>query len=106
MSIINHAHLPWCDPRLCAPLGDGSCDHRSTPLEFLAAGYLRVSVGLSSIENAAMPELGWTGIVLQLIDDGIGRTTSCDLSAIDARILAALLVGEAERVEALAAVSR
>lgn len=99
-------HPDFCDPRSCAPLGDASTDHRSTPMSFLAAGYLTVSVGLSSIENASLPELGWTGIVLQLIDDGIGRTTSCDLSAIDARLLAALLVQEAERVEALAAVTR
>lgn len=98
MSIINHTHLPWCDPRICAPISDTATDHRSAPLSFVAAGGMTVSVGLSRLDSN-LPELSWFGAVLELRDED-GRRTACDLSAIDCRILAALLVGEAERIEA------
>lgn len=106
MTSIN-THPAWCDPRVCTADGDIS-DHRSTPMAWKPAAddYL-ITTSLAQLdEHGACPHTGAAKARIELRDlvschpDGSDRVVGTDLTAADARLLAAALVCVAEQLEA------
>lgn len=108
--VISVQHPSFCDPRVCAHVGVENVDHRSTPFELRSSvdDYL-LSAGLARFDSID-PELGYVGPAtarLSLRDlasdnpDGTERVIGSDLTAADARLLAAALVCVAEQLEDL-----
>lgn len=102
------SHPDWCDPRTC--ITDSQViDHRSTPIEWKSSvDDYRLSVGLARFDgDPLLPHLGDVTVQLRLRDlasdnlDGSERAIESDLTAADARLLAAALVCVAEQLEAL-----
>lgn len=105
----SYAHPKWCDPRTCDFLGTENVDHRSSPFELKSTvdDYL-MSTSLARFDSVD-PRLGYVGpatVRLNLRDlasDNLGgsdRILGTDLTAADARLLAAALVCVAEQLEA------
>ncbi len=102
------SHPQWCDPRTCVSAAD-RIDHRSTPIEWKSSvDDYRLSVGLARFDgDPLLPHTGVVAVQLRLIDvasdnpDGSQRFIESDLTAADARLLAAALVCVAEQLEAL-----
>lgn len=107
MSIKQQTHPGWCDPRACQPLDDTNTDHRDSPLAWKVAGDdFRVSIGLSRLdEHGALSFTGTVRVNLGLADiesvgpDGNDRQLETDLTAADARMIAAALNCAADRLE-------
>jgi len=105
----NFVHPEWCDPRVCLCI-TGNVDHRSTPLAFKpAVDDYRVSVGLARMDGTGpFPHTGTDNVHLTLLDlasacrCGEDRDIGTDLSAHDARLLAAALSCAADQLDALA----
>ena len=102
------SHPSWCDPRTCITDPD-RIDHRSTPIEWKSSvDDDRLSVGLARFDgDPLLPHVGDVTVQLRLVDvasdnpDGSERFIDSDLSAADARLLAAALVCVAEQLEDL-----
>jgi len=102
-------HPTYCDPRACVH-DTGNVDHRSTPLEFKPTiDDYRVSVGLARMDGIGpFPHTGGDSVRLDLFDlasncaCGRDRELGSDLSATDARLLAAALSCAADQLDALA----
>lgn len=110
MSIIpSLAHPSWCDPRVCTHLRD-DVDHRSTPMQWTTSvDDFLITTSLARLDEIS-PRIQATGratVNLGLLDlasnnrDGSPRKVETDLSAQDARLLAAALVAAAEELEGL-----
>ncbi|WP_219413948.1 hypothetical protein [Pseudonocardia nigra] len=107
MSINHNLHHPgFCDPRCCTTDRD-NVDHRSSPMSWkVAADDYLVTTGLARLDGGGpFPHTGRTLARLDLLDlasdnlDGSRRTLGTDLTATDARLLAAALVTVAEQLE-------
>jgi len=102
-------HPTYCDPRACLHLSTDNVDHRSTPLEFKpTADDYRLSVGLARMDGTGpFPHTGTDYVRLTLLDlasncrCGEDRELGTDLSATDARLLAAALSCAADQLDAL-----
>lgn len=107
--IPSQTHPTWCDPRGCAHVGTENLDHRSAPFELKSSvDDFLLSAGLARFDSVD-PRLGYVGpatVRLNLRDlasnnvDGSDRILGTDLTAADARLLAAALVCVAEQLEA------
>lgn len=114
MSIIKHNHPGFCDPRRCERLSVDNVDHRSAPLEMKSSvDDFRMTVGLSRFDEVPLdrPDVANYGrpqVNLGLRDlaslnlDGSEIVVETDLSANDARLLAAALSCAADQLDALA----
>jgi hypothetical protein len=109
VSIINHAHPQWCDPRACVDMRD-DIDHRSTPMQWTSSvDDFLITTGLARLDEVSprVQASGRATVSLGLRDlastnlDGTPRALEMDLSAQDARLLAAALVAAAEELEAV-----
>jgi hypothetical protein len=109
VSIINHAHPMWCDPRVCSHTRH-DFDHRSTPMQWTSSvDDFLITTSLAQLDELS-PLVRATGratVSLGLRDlastnlDGSQRALETDLSVQDARLLAAALVAAAEELEGL-----
>ena len=101
---IHHpvSHPAWCDPRVCEEYGENTL-HAAPPAVYrLDASDTVVSVGLVQIHDAPVQ------VRISVEDEASVRPTPSTLIAAegvadanDLRILSALLLGTAERVENL-----
>ncbi len=102
-------HPTYCDPRACLNLSTDNVDHRSTPLTFKpSVADIRVSVGLARMDGTGpFPHTGNDAVRVELFDlasdcrCGEDRELGSDLSAADARLLAAALSCAADQLDAL-----
>lgn len=107
---LTHNHPGFCDPRRCQHVGNDNVDHRSTPLDFKSTvDDFRMTIGLSRFDSLET-DTGYQGtpqVNLGVLDigsvnlDGSPRLIETDLSANDARLLAAALSCAADQLDAL-----
>jgi hypothetical protein len=98
-------HPRWCDPRACST-ARGSVDHRSTPMAWKSStDDYWISTCLARMDGDRPSDVGTTTVrelrnLAALDADDASRTLGTDLTAQDARLLAAALVAVAEQLEA------
>lgn len=100
----------WCDPRTHREDSPNDVDHRSTPMSWASSvDDFLITTSLARLDENSpwVQAIGKTTVNLGLLDlasdnrDGSPRKVETDLSAQDARLLAAALVAAAEELEDL-----
>lgn len=107
MSIAQHP--AWCSAHECSA-GPGDLDHRSAPMRWTSScDDFLITTGLARLDetNPGGETQGRARVNLGLLDiasnnlDGTRRHLETDLTAQDARLLAAALITAAEQLESL-----